>query len=158
MARPIRVLFVCMGNICRSPMAEAIFRHLVEQAGLSARFEIDSAGTGGWHAGEPPHRGTLAVLRQAGIDAGAQQARRLRPTDLQDFDYVLAMDAENLDDIGLIGTPPNGKLDRLLDYAPELGQRDVPDPYYDGSFDQVYTLVQAGCRGLLEHIVEKEGL
>src|SRR5262245_6124100 len=105
--QPIRVLFICMGNICRSPMAEAVFRDLVEQAGLSERFEIDSCGTGGWHAGDPPHRGTLAVLRRYGIDASAQQARRLRAADLADFDYLLAMDAENLDDIARLGVQPH---------------------------------------------------
>jgi protein-tyrosine phosphatase len=150
--QPIRVLFVCMGNICRSPMAEAVFRDLAGKAGLGGRFEVDSAGTGGWHAGEPPHRGTLAVLRRNGVDPGGQRARQLRAADLQAFDYVVAMDEENLDDIALLQAEARRPVSRLLDYAAELGVRDVPDPYYDDSFERVYALVTAGCAGLLRHI------
>lgn len=156
--QPIRVLFVCMGNICRSPMAEAVFRALVAQAELADRIEIDSAGTGGWHAGDPPHRGTLAVLRRNNVDAGSQRARKLRAADLQDFDYVVAMDEENLRDIALLEAEARRPVGRLLDYAAELGVRDVPDPYYDGSFDNVYRLVTAGCAGLLKHIRAEHSL
>lgn len=156
--RPIQVLFVCMGNICRSPMAEAVFRHQVAAAGLADRFVIDSAGTGGWHVGELPHRGTLAVLAQHQVDAGGQRARQLTPADLSTFDYVVAMDRENLGDMAAFHREAHSRARLLLDYAPDLGTREVPDPYYNGGFERVYRLVEAGCAGLLAHIREREGL
>ncbi len=156
--RPIRVLFVCMGNICRSPMAEAVFRHQVGQAGLADRFVIDSAGTGGWHAGERPHRGTLAILAERGVDPGPQHARQLTTADFTGFDYLVAMDRENLRDIAAFRGGAGAEVRLLLDYAPGLSVREVPDPYYSGGFEYVYELVEAGCRGLLAHIREREGL
>ena len=156
--RPIRVLFVCIGNICRSPMAEAVFRHQVNAAGLADQFFIDSAGTGGWHTGERPHRGTLAILAQHGVDPGDQRARRLAPADFASFHYIVAMDRENLDDMAAFARGAASRTRLLLDYAPDLGTREVPDPYYSGGFEHVYQLVTAGCRGLLAHIREREGL
>jgi protein-tyrosine phosphatase len=143
---------VCMGNICRSPMAEAVFRDMVAMGGLAGRIEVDSAGTGGWHAGQPPHRRTVAVLRSNGVDPGGQRARQLRAADLRAFDYVVAMDEENLQDIALLRAEARRPVSRLLDYAAELGVRDVPDPYYDDTFEHAYGLVAAGCAGLLRHI------
>lgn len=155
---PLRVLFVCLGNICRSPMAEAVFQRQVDSAGLADRFEIDSAGTGGWHAGEPAHRGTQAVLRRNGI-AYTGRARQVQPADLQRFDYVIAMDQENVADLRRLDRAGalDGKLHRLLDFAPG-GLRDVPDPYYTGQFDLVYELVNAGAAGLLEFVRAERGL
>jgi protein-tyrosine phosphatase len=155
---PIRVLFVCMGNICRSPMAEALFRHQVAAAGLSERFQIDSAGTGAWHAGEPPHRGTVAILRQHGVDVGSQRARQIAVADFARFDYVVAMDDENLRDLRHLRHDATERVRLLLEYAPALGVHEVPDPYYSGGFEYVYRLVEAGCAGLLAHIREREGL
>ncbi|MEI7771070.1 MAG: low molecular weight protein-tyrosine-phosphatase [Chloroflexales bacterium] len=155
-SNPVGVLFVCMGNICRSPMAEAVFRHMAQEAGLAARLRIDSAGTGGWHAGEPPHRGTLAVLRRHGIDAGGQRARQLTPDDFTQFDYIVAMDEENLADMARFHPEAHARARLLLAYAPDAPVREVPDPYYDDRFDEVYGLVSAGCRGLLEQICERE--
>jgi protein-tyrosine phosphatase len=157
-ARPVRVLFICMGNICRSPMAEAVFRHQVAAAGLSERIIIDSAGTGGWHAGERPHHGTIAVLNRNAIAVGNQYARQVRSSDLKDFDYLIAMDQENLADLRASGHAGAERARLLLDFAPELATREVPDPYYSGGFDHVFSLVEAGSRGLLAHIREREGL
>ncbi|MBX0330635.1 low molecular weight phosphotyrosine protein phosphatase [Oscillochloris sp. ZM17-4] len=156
--KPISVLFVCMGNICRSPMAEAVFRHMVGEAGLTERISIDSAGTGAWHAGEPPHRGTLDVLRKNGVDAGDQRARQLAADDFRRFDYIAAMDDENLAAMRRFPPEARARVRLLLDYAPGLAAREVPDPFYSGGFDEVYALVTAGCRGLLEAIRRDQGL
>ena len=155
MDKIIRVLFVCTGNICRSPMAEAVFRHLVNAAGLSGQIDVESAGTGSWHAGERPHSGTLSILSQHHIAVGGKRARQLNRSDLREFDYVIAMDEENVADIqALYGR----RVPRLLDYVPAATVRDVPDPYYNDRFDIVYDLVQAGCQALLDHIRQKEAL
>ena len=151
----IKVLFVCLGNICRSPMADGVFQHLVDEAGLSQQIMVDSAGTGSWHVGERAHRGTLAVLKKHGIDYNGR-ARQLTQRDFSDFDYVLAMDMSNLNNIQrYAGGESDGEIALFLDYANKAGLTDVkvvPDPYYDGRFDHVYDLVEKGSRALLEHI------
>lgn len=155
----IRVLFVCLGNICRSPMAEAVFARLVDEAELDGEIAVDSAGTAGWHAGEPADRRTLDVLRRHGIPYTGR-SRQIRPQDLKHFDFVVAMDSENLTDL-LFMDPEralNGKLHRLMDFAPSGYPKDVPDPYTNGQFDLVYDLVNAGGRGLLDHIRKQNGL
>ena len=155
----IQVLFVCLGNICRSPMAEAVFRKVVDDAGLAGQIDVDSAGTADWHEGDPADPRTLAVLRQHGIDYDGR-GRQVQPADLRRVDYVVAMDASNLADLRRLERSGalDGKLHRLLDFAPPGSPRDVPDPYYDGRFEHVYGLVDAGCRGLLEHIRTERGL
>lgn len=157
-ARPVRVLFICMGNICRSPMAEAVFRSHVAAAGLADRIIIDSAGTGGWHAGERPHHGTLAVLERKGIAVGDQRARQVVAADLHDFDYLIAMDHENLADLAAFDPEGARRARLLLEFASDLTTREVPDPFYSGGFDRVFQLVEAGSQGLLAHIRECEGL
>lgn len=148
------VLFVCLGNICRSPMAEAVFRHLVEAEGLSGRISVDSAGIGGWHAGEPPHSGTRRVLTEKGISHDTLRARQITADDFSAYDYIVCMDEENLQ--ALQQQAPRGiPVYRLMDFAPQLSERNVEDPYYTGRFAYVYELVEAGCRGLLEEIKEK---
>jgi low molecular weight protein-tyrosine phosphatase len=136
-------------------MAHAIFADLVKKSGLENRISVDSCGTGGWHAGEPAHPGTARVLEKHGI-RHAHSARQITKADLT-ADYLIAMDRQNLRGIQSIGET-TGEHGLLLEYAPELQQSEVPDPYYDGRFDEVYTLVETGCKALLDHIREKEGL
>ncbi len=146
----LRVCFVCLGNICRSPLAEGLFRHHVTQAGLQADFEIDSAGTGGWHVGEAPDRRSVEVARRHGLDISHQSARKFVAADLDRFDHVVAMDASNLSNIRRLGSG-RAAVTMLLD---ETGGGEVPDPYYgagDG-FERVYTMVDAACAALLERL------
>lgn len=148
----IRVLFVCLGNICRSPMAEAVFKHLVREAGLAGRFEIRSAATSTWEVGNPPHPATRAVLQQHAIALDpAKRSVQVRRADLAQVDYLIAMDYENMVDLRRLsnGTMP---VYRLMEFAGPEHPADVPDPYYDGNFEYVYGLIRAGCEGLLERI------
>jgi protein-tyrosine phosphatase len=153
----IHVLFVCLGNICRSPMAEAVFRHLVAEAGLADQIHIDSAGLGGWHEGEPPHHGTRQVLRQRSISHETIRARQIKREDFASFDYIVCMDEENLNGLRRLA-PADKKLYRLLDFAPAQNERNVEDPYYTGRFEHVFQLVEAGCRGLLAHICRENNI
>jgi protein-tyrosine phosphatase len=155
----VNVLFVCMGNICRSPMAEAVFRHLVEQAGLADQFHIDSVGTHSYHVGEPAHRGTRQVLAEHQI-ACEVISRQVSPTDLQNADYILVADRGNMSDLKARarGVSLQGRLHLLLDFAPNQPLREVPDPYYSGNFEQTYQLVNEACRGLLAHIQKEHGI
>jgi len=149
----INVLFVCLGNICRSPMAEAVFRNQVRQQQLTEHFEIGSAGTGDWHAGDPPHRGTRETLKRHGIEPNGLVAKHVTQEMLDRADYVVAMDYENVADLRAWRLDRK-KLSRILDYALDVEVRDVPDPYYDGRFEFVYTLVNRGSEGLLRQIRE----
>lgn len=139
------VLFVCMGNICRSPIAEGVFRHAVGQAGLLERVQIDSAGTHGYHAGEPPdHRAVLAA-RTRGYDLAGIRARQLEREDFARFDWIFAMDQANMRT--LVEMRPRdyaGHLGLYLDLAPEVGTREMPDPYYGGAegFERVLDLAE----------------
>ncbi len=148
----IRVLMVCLGNICRSPMAEAVFQHMVDEAGLSDSITIDSAGTGSWHIGEQAHSGTRNILRQHGISYTGR-ARQITRGDFAQFDYILAMDGENLAALQrLMPADSPAVVRRFLDFAEGESARDVPDPYYNNRFEEVYRLVKAGAEGLLKHI------
>ncbi len=155
----IRVLFVCLGNICRSPMAEAVFRDKVEKAGLADHFEIDSAGTGGWHVGETAHQGTLDILAQHGISHDGR-SRQFTVDDLEKFDYVLVMDEQNLRDVQALARfrQTGAVIKKFLAFAPGIPEEDVPDPYYEGGFDRVYEMVDAAAGGLLDHIRETRDL
>lgn len=156
----IRVLFVCMGNICRSPMAEAVFQDMVNKAGLSDKITVDSAGTGSWHVGEHAHVETINILKRNGISYHGR-ARQIAKSDLDDFDYVLVMDRDNLAAVRRHASNTGAELDLFLRYAKEVGAvntDEVPDPYYDGTFDRVYNLVTRGSKALLEHIREEHGL
>lgn len=153
----VRVLFVCLGNICRSPMAEAVFRKFVDDAGLSEFIMIDSAGTSAYHVGEIAHPGTRRVLAGHGIQYDGR-ARQVKPQDMgDDSTWIIAMDGENLGELQRrFGDVSH--LHRLLDFATQAEVRDVPDPYYSDNFDYVYRLVDDGCRGLLAAIREEEGI
>ena len=158
----IRVCFVCLGNICRSPTAEGIFRQLVVEAGLGHRIEIASAGTGAWHEGEPPDPRSRATAEARGIRLESR-ARKLEARDLAHFDYILAMDGENLARIAALArqAPPRGRVAKLLAFHPARdAEADVPDPYAGGTrgFEDVFDLCAAACRGLLEHLRREHGL
>lgn len=154
----VRVLFLCLGNICRSPMAEAVFRKMVTEAGLAAVIETDSAGTGGWHAGERPHRGTLQILEQYGIAHEGIRSRQIQAADLETFDYIVAMDADNMTGLKRVGALKDGQAFRLLDLVEEAGDGNVPDPYYTGDFEETYRLVTRSCERLLAKIREEHRL
>ena len=131
-------------------MAEAVFSHLVIDAGLETKIETDSAGTGDWHVGSPAHPGTMTMLRENGI-AYEGKGRTIGRDDLDMFDYVITMDDENLHNVRRLGEG-RAQIAPLLSFAPQTGMREVPDPYFEGGFDVVYGLVCEGCRGLLEEI------
>ncbi|MDT8387559.1 MAG: low molecular weight protein-tyrosine-phosphatase [Thiogranum sp.] len=151
----ISVLFICMGNICRSPTAQGVFTRLVEDAQLSHLIQIDSAGTHAYHVGNPPdERATQAAARR-GIDLSPQRARRVEVADFERFDYLLAMDRSNLEDLLIeCPEPHQQKLRLFLDFADQPSQQDVPDPYYGGpqGFERVLDLVEEAAQGLLQDI------
>ncbi len=157
----VSVCFVCLGNICRSPTAEGVFRSLVREAGLEGAIRIDSAGTGGYHAGEPPDERARKAAARRGIVVDGR-ARKFRASDFSEFDYVLAMDASNLADLkALYSAGARARLSLLRAFdatAPEDAA--VPDPYYGGDdgFDDVIDQCLRACRGLLEHIRQEHGL
>ncbi len=154
----VRVCFVCLGNICRSPTAEGVFRHLVELEGLVDRIEADSAGTAAYHSGEPPDRRATAAARARGIRVGGA-ARQFRAPDWERFDYVVAMDRDNFDELKRSAPARHHeKLYLLRHFDPASPEHaSVPDPYYGGpeGFDEVLDLCDAACRGLLAHIRER---
>lgn len=157
----INVLFVCLGNICRSPMADGVFAHRVKEAGLANQIQVDSAGTSGWHVGEVAHRGTLNVLKKHDVPYNGR-ARQFISKDSERFTYILPMDRSNLADIKrLIGDETDAEVVMFLSYANKAGLTDVtevPDPYYDGRFDEVYDLVETGSKALLDHIRKTHNL
>jgi protein-tyrosine phosphatase len=147
------ILFVCMGNICRSPAAEGVFRSLVDQAGLAADFDIDSAGTIGYHAGHPAD----ARMREAAAKRGYSldsRARRIEYGDFSDFDLIVAMDNDNYEDITSMDTGQGARVVRMCDYGDRHGHAEVPDPYYGGAdgFETVLDILEDACADLLEEL------
>jgi protein-tyrosine phosphatase len=155
----IKVLFVCMGNICRSPTAEAVFRHYVEQAGLAENIQIDSAGTHDYHIGDAPDARTQRAAQQRGYDMSGLRGRQVDAGDFSRFDYVLAMDEANLSILQRL-RPRDAKshLGLFLEFAERHDEREVPDPYYGGAegFERVLDMVEDAAEGLLRHIRQKD--
>jgi protein-tyrosine phosphatase len=150
-----QVLFVCLGNICRSPTAEGVFRSVVERVGLAARVRIDSAGTGDWHVGRPPDRRAVAAARERGYELGHLRARQVRRSDFAEFDWILAMDRSNLAALrSLRPRAYGGHLGLFLELAPDLGVAEVPDPYGGGApdFTRVLDLVEHASASLLTRL------
>ena len=160
MSERVSVLFVCLGNICRSPMAEGVFQHLVQERGLADHFKLDSAGTGGWHAGEPPDPRSIRTAQHHGVDISEQRSRVLVPIDLERFDYIFAMDQSNHRNI--IKRNPSGKTERVHMFLSltETPDAEVPDPYYDrdDGFENVWRLVSAASEAWLDRISVEHGL
>lgn len=149
----VSILFVCLGNICRSPLAETALRHEAEKAGIDVH--VDSAGTGDWHVGQPPDRRALAVARRQGIDMDHLRGRQVDPEDFHHFDHIVAMDETNLEDLQLLRPPGSrAELSLLLDHVAGREGQAVADPYYGSAsdFDTTWTDVVAGARGLLDRI------
>lgn len=152
----LKVLFVCLGNICRSPLAEGVFRHQVARAGLAEKFVIDSAGTSAYHIGDPPDERTSQVARERGIEL-VGKARQITRDDFRSCDYIIVMDRQNLGNVQRLAkvTKPKGKVIMLRDFDKNAGaDRDVPDPYYGGpsGFEDVHDIVERACAELLQHI------
>ena len=154
----MRVLFVCLGNICRSPTAEAVLRALAAREAPELLVEVDSAGTAGYHVGEPPDPRTRQAAARRGYDLSTLRARVVEPADFERFDLILAMDRENLRVLRRRAPAQAHERVRLfLEFAPEAGPEDVPDPYYGGpnGFEEVLDLVERATRGLLAHLRQR---
>lgn len=154
----IKVLFVCLGNICRSPTAHSVFQHVVRDAGLEDKIQIDSAGTGDWHVGYAPDERALASAKLRGYDMAGLLARQVTAEDFSRFHYVLAMDKQNLANLeGLKPGDYKGHLGLFLSFAHRHSAEEVPDPYYGGDqgFEEVLDMVEDASRGLLEHIKQQ---
>ena len=151
----VKVLFVCLGNICRSPAAEGVFRTVVADAGLSEAISVDSAGTSNWHVGEPPDQRGQDAAAKRGYDLSAQRGRQVAGGDFDRFDYIIGMDQSNIANLSALAPVGTGdKIALSLEFAPQLNQREVPDPYYGGpgGFDDVLDMIEAASKGLLDDI------
>lgn len=161
-AQRVSILFICLGNICRSPLAEGVFRGLVREAGLEHAVEIDSAGTSDYHEGDRADPRTIEVARRRGIEL-TSRSRPVTEADVEQFDYLVVMDASNLRDVRRLAGPirPDARIHRLREFDPEAaGDLDVPDPYYGGEdgFVLVQEIVERACAGLLAHLRAEHGI
>ncbi|AOZ91096.1 low molecular weight protein-tyrosine-phosphatase [Paenibacillus crassostreae] len=152
----INVLFVCLGNICRSPMGEAVLRNKIKNRGLESQILVDSAGTGDWHIGHQPHEGTRKLLDERGISYEGMVARQVTSQDFIEFDYVICMDQSNLTNLRKLIGGDEATIVSFMDLLPSETLREVPDPYYTGNFEEVYALMDAGCAVLLDKIVSEK--
>ena len=158
--QPVGVLFVCMGNICRSPTAHGVFQALVDEQGLAQSIRVDSAGTHGYHVGSPPDPRSQATARRRGIDLSGLRARRFQARDFVDFDYLLAMDDNNLADmLAIRPDQTRARAGLMLDYSNAFPEREIPDPYFgDDGFDLVFDMIDDAARGLLAQLRRQHGL
>ena len=150
----IKVLFVCLGNICRSPMAQIVFENMIKELGIESDFEVDSAGTEGYneacHAGI--HRGTKDILTRKGVPFSEHYSRRVRKIDYDYYDYIITMDSENIADLkSIVGEDYSNKIKRLLDYTEN--PRNIRDPWYTGNFEETYDDIVEGCKAFLQKII-----
>jgi len=152
-----KVLFVCLGNICRSPMAEAMFRHQLKEAHLENKIVVDSAGTAGWHEGKPPHMGTRNKLDELNISYEGMTARQLEQEDFSAFDVIIAMDEDNLSTLQteFRMQEGNAKVCKLMDFVDNPKEENVPDPYFTGDFQYTYELIAEACTSLQTYLQEK---
>lgn len=154
----MRILFVCMGNICRSPTAEGVFRRLLRERQLDQRFEVDSAGTHDYHVGKPPDARSIAAARRRGVDLSGLRARVVEPRDAEQFDLILAMDEENLQELRRrFDATHHHRLALMMSYAPDARTTAVPDPYYgdERGFEEVLDLLEQAADGLLRDLLSR---
>ena len=156
-----KVLFVCLGNICRSPTAQGVFQKLIDEENMRQRFYLDSAGTHAYHIGEPPDKRSQDSALRRGVDLSKLRARRVVVDDFHRFEYIVAMDEQNFQSLmEMCPSEHQRKISLFMEYAPDLKQTSVPDPYYGGlsGFEKVLDLVEIAARGLLVRIKEDKGL
>lgn len=154
MPPPISILFVCLGNICRSPLAEGVFTDAARAAGRGSAFRLDSAGTGAWHAGSPPDPRSIEIAARNGIDISGQRARKVSPGDFRRFDLILGMDSSNVTDLRAHAPGTHsGRIHLFLDYAAGI-EKDMPDPYYGGpdGFETVYRMIREASEAMLSKL------
>ena len=158
--QPVKVLFVCMGNICRSPTAHGVFQSLVDEQGLEELIHVDSAGTHSYHIGSPPDLRSQATARSRGIELDGLRARRFVTTDFTDFDFLLGMDHDNLADmLALKPDDATARANLMLEFSSRFEQQEVPDPYFgEDGFDQVFDMIDDATRGLLIEIRTQHGI
>lgn len=150
----VRILFVCLGNICRSPTAEGVFRRLLAHENLESAIEVDSAGTHAYHVGSPPDQRAREAALRRGVDLSAIRGRRTEPADIEAFDYILAMDRENLDNLTAIAGDRAHNIRLFMEYSTKFDEREVPDPYYGGAngFERVLDMIEDASEGLLREL------
>ena len=154
-----KILFVCMGNICRSPTAEGAFRSIVDNKNLSQNFDIDSAGTHAYHIGNSPDQRALQAAIDNGVDLSKQRARQVHESDFYYYDYIIAMDSDNLEILkSMCPKESNPKIELMLDYSVEYPGGSVQDPYYEGNFDQVFKMVYSACLAFFKSIEKKTNI
>ena len=159
-SQPVGILFVCLGNICRSPLAESVFLHQARERGVGDRFHVGSAATSHWEVGNPPDPRTVRTARARGV-AVTGESRQLRAEDLHHWDYIIAMDTDNLADIRRLQARAGGnaRIHRLREWDPEESGADVPDPYVAGhlrGFEEVHDIVERSCARLLDHLLDNQ--
>lgn len=148
----IKILFICLGNICRSPMSEAYMRHIINSNSLENKISVSSKATSSYNIGDAPHKGTQEILKKYNIDFSNIFSEKLTKKDLEDSDYIIVMDDSNMENV--LKMNPNKKVYKLTDFIKESTHDYIPDPYYTGDFNLTYELVSNGCNGLLDYILE----